>query len=51
MSEHEITIRKQMREALGKVALQSGQEMVYATLYQELVRMGVAPQLRRKYRP
>lgn len=40
-----------MKEALRDAEGKGGLEMTYATLYQELVKMGVEPQLRKKYRP
>lgn len=49
MTEEEV--RRRMREAFAKLQDEPGQEMAYATLYQQLVQMGAAPQLRRRYRP
>ena len=51
MTEEEQVLRRQMRESFHKLADKPGEEMVYATCYQQLVRLGVEPQLRRKYRP
>ncbi len=49
-SEKEREIRRKMADARRELD-QPKYEMVYATLYQQLVAMGVAPQLRKKHRP